>query len=243
LEAFGPYTLWLEKVPLEDRFPFGYYTLRVFLPAPSHLGSELIIPAAWDFYTFGSGDITGDGYPDVVVELYSGGVHCCYTYVVLSLGPELRVIPLPLRADGPATFVDLDDDGIYEVLGWDPIFHYVYCGHPQTPWAQVILGYEEGRGYVPVSPQFPEAYDALIERHTVLAEQVKQGLHGGPDDLAKCMVLHLVLDYLYSGRSEEAWAALYEYYPYPDVLEFHQEIVIRLGLSDLYVPPEEHRRR
>lgn len=237
-ERIGLYTVWLDRVPIEYRDIQGYYTVTVFLPSPSMLGDSITVDWAWDIHTFDGKDITGDGYPDVVVERYSGGVHCCYSYLVLSLGPELRVIPVPLMADPPASFADLDGDGVYEVLGWDPIFHYVYCGNPGTPWPLVILVYEPGRGYVPASPRFPEAYEARIERHTLLAEQVKRGEIGVAQDQAKCAVLHLVLDYLYSGRTDQAWEALYEYYPYPDVLEFHQAIMIRLGLSDLYVPSE-----
>ncbi len=103
-----------------------------------------------------------------------------------------------------ASFVDLDGDGICEVLGWDPIFHYLFRANPGTPWPLVIVVYEPGRGYVPASPRFPEAYETRIQRHTLLAEQVKRGEIEPAHGQAKCGVLYLVLDYLYSGRAEEA---------------------------------------
>ncbi len=31
-------------------------------------------------------DINGDGHPDLVIEGYSGGAHCCWTYWIISLG-------------------------------------------------------------------------------------------------------------------------------------------------------------
>src|SRR5713101_828578 len=33
-------------------------------------------------------DVNGDGIPDVVLEAYSGGAHCCWTYYIISLGSK-----------------------------------------------------------------------------------------------------------------------------------------------------------
>jgi hypothetical protein len=33
-------------------------------------------------------DVNGDGVPDVVLEAYSGGAHCCWTYYIISLGQK-----------------------------------------------------------------------------------------------------------------------------------------------------------
>src|SRR5262249_55005341 len=35
-------------------------------------------------------DVNGDGVSDLIVEAYSGGAHCCWTYYVVQLGPNPR---------------------------------------------------------------------------------------------------------------------------------------------------------
>jgi hypothetical protein len=37
-------------------------------------------------------DLSGDGVPDLALESYSGGAHCCWTYYIISLGEKPRLI-------------------------------------------------------------------------------------------------------------------------------------------------------
>lgn len=37
-------------------------------------------------------DLTGDGIKDLIVQEWSGGAHCCYTFDIYSLGPSLKHI-------------------------------------------------------------------------------------------------------------------------------------------------------
>ena len=39
-----------------------------------------------------AGDVNGDGIPDVVLEAFSGGAHCCWSYHIVSLGAEPGVL-------------------------------------------------------------------------------------------------------------------------------------------------------
>ena len=42
-------------------------------------------------------DLTGEGHPDVVVEVFTGGAHCCLSTIVYDLGPTLtKVLETPL---------------------------------------------------------------------------------------------------------------------------------------------------
>jgi len=51
-------------------------------------------------------DITGDGVPDVVVEQFSGGMHCCTQSTVLSLGSAVHDYGTINGADGEVEFED-----------------------------------------------------------------------------------------------------------------------------------------
>jgi len=181
-------------------------------------------------------DITDDGSRDLVVERYSGGASCCFSYVVLGLGEELTSIDLPLDSPAQATFRDLDADGILEVIGADGRFRCVLCCCANSPLPTVVLRYDRERGYVPAGPDFPEIYDAVIPEYQAKAEGRQDGPFEEQDPTGRCYVLPLVLAYLYSGRAAEAWAALAQYSPSTvDAEELRGEIERILSGSRLFV--------
>lgn len=232
----------------EERF-IGPYALRVWRNPSSEAfmyDSILTISGAGQppvridsFIELGEetgGDITGEGHPDVIVKVFTGGAHCCFSTMVYDLGPVLtKVLETPLsNCDG--YFQDLNGDGVLEFITCDDLFAYEYCCFAGSPAVRVVLQYEPGRGYVPASPRFPELYEDDIIRHRELAETAVPGEMCEWDNDTKCAVLPLVLDYLYSGRAAEAWAALEQLYPYPDAQVFRAEIELAVSQSSLFAP-------
>jgi hypothetical protein len=183
-------------------------------------------------------DLTGEGHPDVVIHVFTGGAHCCFSTIVYDVGPGLtKVLETPLsNCDG--TFEDLDGDGVAELITCDDLFAYTFCSFAGSPATQVVLQYDPGRGYVPASPRFAELYDEAIARHIETAENAQPGEMGEWDATNKCAILPLVLDYLYSGREEEARSQFDGLYDYPDALLFWAEIMRGVADSSLYVPSE-----
>lgn len=90
-------------------------------------------------------DINADGIPDIIVEYYSGGAHCCYEYALYSLGDKLNMYARLYGGDSPMEFKDIDDDGDYEVVGKDWTFAYWHECFAASPAPQIILRYEKGR--------------------------------------------------------------------------------------------------
>ncbi|MCX7751167.1 MAG: VCBS repeat-containing protein [Candidatus Bipolaricaulota bacterium] len=180
-------------------------------------------------------DVTGDGYPDVIVVHYSGGAHCCYELEVFSLGPHLARYTVPGGGNCQGEFVDLDGDGVYEVITCDDAFAYTYCPFACSPLVRVVLRFVPGTGYVPASPDFPELYAEDIAAHTELAaEGLKEGPFCSWDGTPKCAVLALVLDLLYSGQAKAARAAFDRYYRYPDAPAFWEEVLATVRQSPLF---------
>ena len=172
-------------------------------------------------------DIIGNGNPNVIITLYSGGAHCCFETMIYDLGLILTEVPVSSSPQGNChgTFQDLDGDGIYEIVTCDDAFAYRYCAYAYSPAVRVILKYEAEVGYVPASPKFAYLYADDIDEHTQWAKRATRGDPiNGWYNTSKCAVLPLVLDYLYSGRIEEAWQALYRYYTFPDIEEFRTDI-------------------
>jgi len=187
-------------------------------------------------------DIDGSGHPNVIIESYSGGAHCCSETLVYDLAETLVPIGLPASPGGNATgeFVDLDGDSVFEFQTCDDSFAYAYCCYAGSPCVPVVLVYDsEQRHYIPKSYAHPELYRDEIRFDT---ERAKLALTGGGDagwdGTPKCDVLPLVLDYLYSGAPEAAWDAFETYYLFPDRDAFRAEIEAVVGASPYYaVPP------
>ncbi len=179
-------------------------------------------------------DLTGEGHPDAVIEAYTGGAHCCFSTHVYDLGPELRQVLATRESNCAGTLEDLEGDGVYEFVTCDDSFAYVYCSYAASPAVKVIMVYEPGTGYVPASSRYPAQYEAAIAQHTQEAAEAAPGDRGEWDGTNKCSVLPLMLDYLYTGRSEEAWQALEANYPHDDRLVFWAEVIQTVEASQLH---------
>jgi len=239
--SLGPYVVRLEP-PQESPLPHEVGYLASFAKTLTIWRGDLKV--AEEDYAQALGaltgtDITGDGYPDVIVERYSGGAHCCFQTVVYSLGEWVQTYRAGHESNCPGEFQDLDGDGVCEFLTCDDIFAYRYCAFSDSPLVTVILRFEPGIGYIVASQDFPALYVEDIARHTALAEEV---LHGdsplGFNDTPKCGVLPLVLDYLYSGQVERGWEALYYYYRLPDVEAFRADIEQQIARSGYFTRPD-----
>jgi hypothetical protein len=178
-------------------------------------------------------DVTGEGHPDVIVEIFTGGAHCCFSTLVYDLGSTLTKVLETPQSNCGGRFEDLDGDGVFEFVTCDDLFAYVYCAYAASPMVKVILQYEPGRGYVPASPRFAHLYAEDIAVHTRRAEGTED--FGDWDGTNKCAVLPLVLDYVYIGQADQAWATLNRLYDYPDRLLFWTEVVRAVTDSPLYV--------
>ncbi len=90
-------------------------------------------------------DVNGDHVPDVVVQSFSGGMHCCAQATVLELGPTLLQLGTIDGADGDIVFDDLDGDGVPEVKIGD--FRFAYWREytfAETQVPDVILAWRNG---------------------------------------------------------------------------------------------------
>ena len=166
-------------------------------------------------------DIDGDGQPDLVLESYSGGAHCCWTYWLIapSKHPALRKKIENERGIG---FRDVKHDGNIIWLALDGSFDYFddLC-HACTVFPDVYLQLK-GDKLVDVSSQYRFEYDheinaarsKLKKEHLedfIAAKTPEQMFEAGED--IKPLVLTVVLGYLYSGRERSAWKALDQMWP------------------------------
>jgi len=88
-------------------------------------------------------NITGDGIPDMVIEDYSGGAHCCSSYYIFELGEEFRWLTTFYSGNSPTNFSNIDTDTAWEAVTCDPAYIY-WPSYASSPCVQVRLYYQQG---------------------------------------------------------------------------------------------------
>jgi hypothetical protein len=161
-------------------------------------------------------DVFGDGNPSLILEGYSGGEHCCYTYEIASLGEKPVILP-PIKNQAPFFFFKDPASGQFRIMTSDGAFaSFEGLCQACTPFPRVVLQMEAA-GLRDVSPQFVEQYDSEIAlaRAKIAEGDIGKFLVADFQDARK-VVLEIVFAYLYSGREGEAWRALDEMWPAGD---------------------------
>ena len=102
-------------------------------------------------------DIEHDGQPDVVLELYSGGAHCCSIDQVFSWQPAAMTYVETQRdfGDPGARIVDLRRNGRYEFLTADDSFAYEFTDFAASGLPIEILTFS-GRRFHNVTRDYPK---------------------------------------------------------------------------------------
>src|SRR5438067_829758 len=82
-------------------------------------------------------DLNGDGVPDLVVETYSGGAHCCWTYWVVSLG-KIPTTVLHFENQRAADFSQ-EHDGKPIIHTLEGRFDYLRTSHAGSFFPDIYL--------------------------------------------------------------------------------------------------------
>jgi len=234
---------------LEDERLINGYAIRFWRNTNDPMGFEsvLIIESAWQapirvdmasaINDLTGNDLNADGYPDVVVETYSGGAHCCFGTQVFSLRPNGAALILQKpESNAGGYFEDLNADSVSEFITYDDSFAYQYCPYAAGVSVKAILAYEAGQDrYIPASPRFADDYSEDIATHEQRA-LAAPGEMGEWDSTNICAVLPLALDYLYTGQPDRARTEFYGRYSGLDTdLKWNEVLQVVQG-SPLYTP-------
>lgn len=101
-------------------------------------------------------DLEHDGQPDVVLDLYSGGAHCCTIVQIFSLDPgTMSYVETETNFGDPLTrIVDLRHNGRLEFLTGDDAFAYEFTDYAGSGLPIQILRFTGG-GFLDVTRNYP----------------------------------------------------------------------------------------
>ncbi|MGB3308600.1 MAG: hypothetical protein WBG32_04925 [Nodosilinea sp.] len=99
-------------------------------------------------------DLDSDGTPEVVVQTFTGGAHCCLAITTYTWQDEQFTPTYFGYLDGGGgEFIDLNSDGLMEFVTLDNAFFYTFSSYAGSYPPSVILTYDNGE-YRDTTPQF-----------------------------------------------------------------------------------------
>jgi hypothetical protein len=163
-------------------------------------------------------DINGDGIPDLIVEYYTGGMHCCYGYGIFSLGNTLKLTDVLKGEHSPFEFKDLDGDRKYEAIGRDWTFAYWNASMAGSPAPEIILQLKDGRYRLAenMMKKPPPDHNELLELaaefkgNALFYDESMQSLHWEAEWWA------VMLELIYTGNGDLAWKFCDWFWPVSD---------------------------
>lgn len=161
-------------------------------------------------------DITGRGYPDMLVSFYTGGAHCCLLYYVFELAPAFRLIATLDAGSGDGSRFQLMKEKYYFV-GIDWTFSYWKSSFADSPAPGVILGFvtdPSGGAYHLALKQMSKPAPTPQEWKVMISEA--RNAFGDNNSFSGGIGSELwghMLAFIYSGNSHLAWKLFDESWP------------------------------
>lgn len=154
-------------------------------------------------------DLNGDRRPEVVVETFSGGAHCCTNTIVHSwqLFRFVRAETGPLDGGG-GTFLDLDKDGKQEFVSADNRFLYRFSSYAGSVPPTVILRLQ-GNEFKDITRNYPNylRQQAIAMKKDFLEAKAKGELYEVNGFLAGYVAQKALI-----GEFDDAWSFMRQNY-------------------------------
>jgi uncharacterized protein YidB (DUF937 family) len=168
-------------------------------------------------------DLTGDGEPEVLLDLYSGGAHCCSsTRIYYRIGgPHRYGVRTHDWGNDGYRLEDLDGDGRFEFVSGDDRFSYAFASYAASHRPPQIWRFSDG-GLSDVTRQYPKRIEedagACWKAFDELSPKDPSG------DIVRGVLAAYVADQCLLGRCPEGWARLRAAYDKPDRDEFFSQL-------------------
>jgi len=157
-------------------------------------------------------DVNADGIPDVTLWDWSGGAHCCFTTIVLSLGTRVDSLVTIATGNSGGRFVNLDEDPQLEFETAEDGFAYWPGSFAGSPHPRVVLDWEGRRLVASCALTFqPVTDDSMRE----LADRLRKEIDWSDDQLSvsAAQLFTAMADLQYAGHPDRAIALYRELRP------------------------------
>lgn len=147
-------------------------------------------------------DLDGDGEPEVLLDLYTGGAHCCFYTVIFHWTGTKYATLAKLWGDPGYKLEDLDHDGRFELVSADDRFAYAFTDYADSALPVQIFRYEHGALH-----DVTAAYPAVLRAEAASLWSSYLSARKTHDDIRGVLAAWLA-DELRLGRGATAWTQL-----------------------------------
>jgi hypothetical protein len=180
-------------------------------------------------------DLDRSGEPEVLLNLYSGGAHCCYSTRIYTFAAEATPYASLFHEWGNAGYrlEDLDADGGLEFVTGDDQFDTAFTSHAASRRPPQVWRYAAGR-----LTNATRSYPGLLEKDAAECWKAFQELSPKDptgDQVRGVLAAYLADQYLL-GRGSEGWRRLIEVYRKPDRKKFFAQLTAFLQKSGYNEP-------
>jgi hypothetical protein len=165
-------------------------------------------------------DLDNDRQPEVVVDFYTGGAHCCHYSLIYRFDPQKQTYTATQHNWGNGFYhlADLNGDGIVEFEGQDDRFVGRFASYAGSTFPTQIWRFEQGR-MVDQTRSFPAQLEASATRNLLTMQQsvMTQGE-------AKGAIAAYLADKYSQGRGAEGWQLVQQLYIGPDRERFFAKL-------------------
>jgi hypothetical protein len=165
-------------------------------------------PTSDDFSSLKVADVDGDGEPEVIVDTFSGGAHCCTTARIYSFraatGTYQRVKSYNF-GNGGYLLKDLDGKGRLLFSADDDAFAYAFASYAASARPPLILSFSTATGrFTNVTRAFP----AIIRRDAAYLLKEIRKAKAAPDHEIQGAIAGYVADQYLLGKGSVGKAEL-----------------------------------
>jgi len=139
------------------------------------------VPGGYKKSSLQAVDLNGDGEPEITLDVYTGGAHCCIWSLVLSWNGSAYVARTHDWRDPGYTLEDGDGDSKPEFISGDARFAYKFASFASSGFPVQIWNFDPAKGFVDVTNRFPDSIRAdRDEWWKSFQKQRKRGRSGEP---------------------------------------------------------------
>src|SRR3990172_7510843 len=163
-------------------------------------------------------ELTGDSTPELSVEWFSGGAHCCSTIQIFQLRPTVREL-LPLYAGHTGGFTVQRDQGGRPalVLGDSGLAYYGDLCFACSPSSMPLVACYTGGRYVDCTRRFPSVVQKTIASYTESLRDSIRSTHSSRIEYMKGAALGVYAAHALLDREADGLAAVRRIVTEPEV--------------------------
>lgn len=184
---------------------------------------EVPIPYAYQRSPFVLRDLDGDQEPELVIDYFSGGAHCCVVSAIYRFNPQRQAYEVMDLATSHIGYQlkDLDRDGKPEFVTADGRFAYQFASFAGSGFPLQLWSYRQGK-FVDVTRSYPQLVRDSAYRSWKLIQQRRQSNPEGRE--IKGILAAYLADKYSLGESQEGWKNLRAWYKEGDRQVFFDQL-------------------